>query len=105
MKKPSKRNVTEISGVAVSAFLEEPEVLQRLVEKLAHRSEEYLCSELLHDDWEPIQFSSLEGYANGGLVLSDAKELVNSIFDTCFLFTCTRIRNTNYQLTWVCSHS
>ena len=105
MKKPVNKNNLENSTVAVSAFLEEPGALQNLVEKLARRDEDSFNFELLVCAWETITTSSLEGYANGDLVLSDEKELVNSLFDTCFLFTCTSERNRNYKLKWVCSLS
>ncbi|HVT86980.1 MAG TPA: hypothetical protein VHD35_17385 [Chitinophagaceae bacterium] len=105
MKKPASRNSIEKSTVAVSAYLEEPGVLQNLVEKLARREEDGFDFESLACEWQPITTSSLEGYANGDLVLSDEKEMINSLFDTCFLFTCTRVKNRNYNLTWVCSLS
>ena len=105
MKKPVSRNRMENSAVAISAFLEEPGALQNLVEKLARRDEDSCNFELVGCEWETITTSSLEGYANGDLVLSDEKELVNSLFDTCFLFTCTSERNRNYRLQWVCSLS
>ncbi len=104
-KKPMNRNSTENSTVAVSAFLEEPAILQNLVEKLARRDEDDLSFESLTGEWKPILSSSLEGYANGDLVMSDEKDLINSLFDTCFIFTCTRERKKNYRLAWVCSLS
>ncbi|HWC53018.1 MAG TPA: hypothetical protein VG676_05500 [Chitinophagaceae bacterium] len=105
MKKPVNKNNLENFTVAVSAFLQEPGVLQNLVEKLARRDEESVIADSLTGEWQPIATSSLEGYALGDLVLKDAKELINSPFDTCFVFTCTRESNSKYSMTWVCSLS
>lgn len=89
----------------VIACLEEPEILQRLVEKLAIRFTDFNDGDLLTEEWKAVDTSSLEGYANGDILLSNENHLINSLFDTCFIFTCIKEKNRNFQLTWVCSLS
>ncbi|MBS1632311.1 MAG: hypothetical protein JST10_07020 [Bacteroidetes bacterium] len=107
MKKlsPGKRQETSSLSISAYAYLEEPVVLQNLVERLAKRDEENSESGLLAGEWEQITTSSLEGYANGDLIMEDDIDILNSLFDTCFLFTCIRKQESNYKMIWVCSLS
>lgn len=95
----------ENTALAVRVRLEEPGMLQKLVERLARREEDESLQEFMSNEWGLTLTSSLEGYALGDLVLSTEQELINSTFDTCFLFTCTKGKESNYRLTWVCSLS
>ncbi|MBS1918720.1 MAG: hypothetical protein JST17_00540 [Bacteroidetes bacterium] len=105
MKKPFNKSNRGNCTVVISAVLQEPGYLQNLVEKLARRDHDNYNLELLGGEWQSILTSSLEGYALGDLVLSDEKDFINSLFDTCFLFTCTREKENHYKMAWVCSLS
>ncbi|MCC7399932.1 MAG: hypothetical protein IT214_00445 [Chitinophagaceae bacterium] len=105
-KKPVLKNPPyKGSAISVVASLQEPASLQNLVEKLARREGSDRDFESLNYEWLPLSTSSLEGYALGDLILTEDKDQVNSLFDTCFLFTCTRERKQSYSLTWVSSLS
>lgn len=104
MKKLFFKNKLQSRRISVSAMLEEPAALERLVEKLSCQRFEY-DFESLDDQWQIVQTSSIEGYAIGNLVLSDENESINSIFDTCFIFTCVGKTKSNYKMTWACSLS
>ncbi len=109
-KKPPIRKALNDSCVirpltSVVASLQEPGLLKSLVEKLALRDEIDSESDPDTSDWQPVSTSSLEGYALGDLVLENDEDLVNSLFDTCFLFTCVREKKMNYSLTWISSLS
>lgn len=105
MKKLFSKKRFQSPIVSVNARLEEPDGLERLVEKLAQRDQYDINPEWQISKWEPMITSSLEGYALGDLALTTDNKLINSLFDTCFLFTCTRERERNYKVSWVCSLS
>ena len=104
MKKPSKKN--DGPAIAITATLEELNLLQVLVEKLAECNLDIgYSSKKVQPGWEAIETSTIEVLVSGGINLAHEEELINAPFVTCFLFTCIKPLNGKYELTWSSSLS
>jgi len=102
MKKPSNKG--NGSAIAIIATLEEPDLLQILVEKLAECNVDMGYSlRQVQPGWKAIETSSIEVLASGGIDVSDKNDSKHASFVTSFLFTCVKPTNGKYNLTW--SHS
>ena len=102
MKKPSNKG--NGPAIAIIATLEEPDLLQILVEKLAECNADIgYCLKQVQPGWKAIDTSSIEVLASVGLHFSDKKDSTNTSFVTSFLFTCIKPTKGKYNLTW--SHS
>ena len=98
MKKPSNKG----PGPAIIATLEDPDLLQILVERLAECNVELgYCRQQVQPGWKAIDTSSIEVLASVGLHFSNKKDSHSSV--TSFLFTCIKTIEGKYDLTW--SHS
>ena len=99
MKKPS--NKKDGSAIAITATLEEPNLLQILVEKLAECNVDMGYSlNQVQPGWKAIETSSIEVLASGGVYFFDKKGPIKTPFVTCFLFTCIKALEGKYDLTW-----
>ena len=102
MKKPS--NNGNGSVIAIIATLEEPDLLQILVEKLAECNVDIGYSlQQVQPGWKALETSSIEVLASGGIDVSDKNDSKHTSFVTSFLFTCIKPTKGKYNLTW--SHS
>ena len=102
MKKPSNKG--NGSAIAIIATLEEPDLLQVLVEKLAECNVDIGYSlQPVQPGWKAIDTSSIEVMASVGIHLSQQEDSTNASFVTSFLFTCIKSVHGKYDLTW--SHS
>ena len=102
MKKPS--NNGNRSAIAIIATLEEPDLLQILVEKLAECNVDIGYSlQQVQPGWKAIETSSIEVLASGGIDVSNKNDSKHTSFVTSFLFTCIKPTKGKYNLTW--SHS
>ena len=102
MKKPS--NNGNGSAIAIIATLEDPDMLQVLVEKLAECNVDIGYSlQQVQPGWRAIDTSSIEVLASVGIHFSNKKDSTNTSFVTSFLFTCIKSTHGKYDLTW--SHS
>ena len=100
MKKPSNKG----NGTPVIATLEDPDLLQILVEKLAECNVDMGYSlQQVQPGWKAIDTSSIEVLASVGIHFSHKKDSTNTSFVTSFLFTCIKSTEGKYDLTW--SHS
>ena len=100
MKKPSNKG----NGAAIIATLEDPDLLQILVEKLAECNVDMGYSlRQVQQGWKAIETSSIEVLASGGIDVSDKNDSAHTSFVTSFLFTCVKPTKGKYHLTW--SHS
>jgi hypothetical protein len=100
MKKPSNKG----HGPAIIARLEDPDLLQILVEKLAECNVAMGYSlQQVQPGWKAIDTSSIEVLASVGIHFSNEKDPINTSFVTSFLFTCIKSTEGKYDLTW--SHS
>ena len=90
----------------ITTTLDEPKLLENLVEKLAYRHCDLgYAKEKMPDNREALETSSTETYVSGTVALDDSGELVNMPFITSFLFTCLKSKNGLYKLTWSSSLS
>ena len=96
MRKPSNKN--ERYQIAITANVEEPCMLQVLVETLAESKPNLPNIRKMHRGWKVLASSSIEARISGGLNLSDRKT-IEIPFVTCFLFTCIKTRG-KYELKW-----
>jgi len=102
MKKPSHNG--NGSAIAIIATLEELDLLQILVEKLAECNVDIGYSlQQVQPGWKAIETSSIEVLASGGIDVSDKNDSQHTSFVTSFLFTCIKPTKGKYNLTW--SHS
>ena len=102
MKKPSNKG--NGSAIAIIATLEDPDLLQILVEKLAECNVDMGYSlQQVQPGWKAIDTSSIEVLASVGIHFSNNKDSTNTSFVTSFLFTCIKSTHGKYDLTW--SHS
>ncbi len=107
MKKPqNKPNKIENSAISITATLAESRMLTNLVEKLAVRRYDIgYCFISVQPGWRAIEASSIEALVSGVTNFSTSKDDINVVFTTCFLFTCTKAKGQDYNLTWVNSLS
>ena len=102
MKKPPNKG--NGSAIAIIAKLEDPDLLQILVEKLAECNVDIGYSlQQVQPGWRAIDTSSIEVLASVGIHFSNKKDSTNTSFVTSFLFTCIKSTSGKYDLTW--SHS
>ncbi len=93
-------------AISITATLVESQLLTNLVEKLAvKRYEAGFSHEFVQPGWEAIEISSIEAHVSGITKLSSETDRVKMIFNTCFLFTCTKTKDSEFNLTWVNSLS
>ena len=85
----------------ITAILDQPVLLEDLVEKLAHRRYDIgYSSAAVPSPFQAIETSSTETYVSGTVSLAVNDELINMPFITNFLFTCTKAKNDDYKLGW-----
>lgn len=96
----------ENQALSITATLVESKLLTNLVEKLAvKRYEAGYSSEQVQPGWEAVEISSIEAHVSGITKLSTHTDRVKMVFNTCFLFTCTKGEGQDFNLTWVNSLS
>jgi hypothetical protein len=86
----------------ITATLDEPILLQNLVEKLAYRRYDIGYSKLpVPAGYIGVETSTTEAYVSGTLQLNVIHGApINMPFITCFLFTCIKNNSEPYHLTW-----
>lgn len=85
----------------ITAVLDQPGLLEDLVEKLAHRRYDLGYSKAIVPPlFQAIETSSTETYVSGTVSLAINDELINMPFITSFVFTCTKSKNEAYKLGW-----
>ena len=94
----------------ITAILDQPELLENLVEKLASRRYDIGYSrEMVPQDWQAVETSSTETYASGTLsfggVTNNDDACINMPFITSMLFTCIKGKEGDYRLLWSSSLS
>lgn len=99
MEKPF--NKPDGYSIAITATLEEPNLLQILVEKLAECNVDYgYCFKQVQPGWKAIETSSIEVMVSGNIHLSRGDGLTDISFITSFVFTCTKTAKEKFDLTW-----
>jgi hypothetical protein len=94
----------------ITATLDQPELLENLVEKLASRRYDIGYSkQVVPQEWEAIETSSTETYVSGTLsiggVVNNDDASVTMPFITSMLFTCIKGKKDDYRLLWSSSLS
>ncbi|MBS1621176.1 MAG: hypothetical protein JST10_09585 [Bacteroidetes bacterium] len=90
----------------ISASLDQPELLENMIEKLAYRHYDIgFSKEKMPAGWEAIEISTTEAFVSGTIEFSDNNERIRMPFITCFIFTCTHGKKEPYQLNWSMSLS
>jgi hypothetical protein len=90
----------------ITAVLDQPGLLEDLVQKLAHKRYDLGYSQAsVPPTLKPIEISSTETYVSGTVGLAMGDEIINMPFITCFLFTCTKGKECDYKLCWSASLS
>jgi len=94
----------------ITAILDQPGLLENLVEKLATRRYDIGYShQTVPKDWQAVEVSSAETYVSGTLSLSgsmnNGSDSINISFITSMLFTCIKGKEDNYRLSWSSSLS
>lgn len=102
MKPYSNKNNGENPAILVTAYFEEPNMLQLLVEKLAECNCGFGYSQRAQPDYQTIETSSLEAFVSGRIILSMEDNLIDIPFVSSFLFTCMKAAKNQYKLTWSC---
>lgn len=98
MKKPPQKN--QRSQIAITATMEDPCMLQLLVETLAETKTDLSYSQKkVESGWKAFDTSSLEARVSGGISFSQ-KRKINKSFTTAFVFTCTKSKKGKFDLTW-----
>lgn len=90
----------------IAAKLDQPHLLESLVEKLAGRRYDIGFSHAeMPKNLEALETSSTQTFISGTLAIADKSGDINMPFITQFCFTCTKGKNDAYKLAWSCSMS
>jgi hypothetical protein len=104
--RPYTNNKNEDSAILVTAYLEELDLLQILVERLVDRNcDRGYALKLVPVNYRAIGPSSLEALVSGYIIISQENDLTEIPFMSCFLITCTKTEKSQYNLTWMSSLS
>jgi hypothetical protein len=108
MKNPFNKNSNknEEPSILITAHLEEPNLLQVLIERLAEGHCDFgYDKKNVQVGWQAIEPSSVESFVSGSIIVSDENDLTSIPFVTCFLFSCVKAKQGHYTLTWSSSLS
>ena len=105
-----QKKITMNKSLHITAILDQPDLLENMVEKLASRRYDIgYSSQPVPQDWEALETSSTETYVSGTLSFSGSSnkdEAASSIpFITSMLFTCIKGKEESYRLLWSSSLS
>jgi hypothetical protein len=90
----------------ITATLDQPGLLEDLVEKLADRRYDIGYSDaIVPHELKAIDTSSTETYISGTVAIADKDIQINMPFITRFLFTCIKGKQKPYKLEWSSSLS
>jgi hypothetical protein len=91
----------------LTASVDKPELLENMIEKLATRRYDIGYSrEKVPNSWDALDSSSVESYMSGTIEFDyNETQRIRIPYITCFLFSCTKTRKDNYDLSWSISLS
>jgi hypothetical protein len=97
-------------SLQIIATLNQPELLESLVEKLASRRYHIGYSyQRVPQDWQALETSSTEAHVSGTLsisgIMNNDDASINMPFITSMLFTCVKGKEDGYHLLWSTSLS
>ena len=91
----------------LTASVDKPEILENIIERLANRRYDIGYGRArVPNAWKALETSSVETYMSGTIEF-DYNELqrIRIPYITCFLFSCTKVKNDPYELSWSISLS
>ena len=94
-----------INSLQITATIDQPELLEDKVEKLAYRRYDRGYGKQKMPDDQVIETSSAEVYVNGTVAMNNPDEQISMSFITCFVFTCIKRKDSVYKLEWSSSLS
>jgi len=90
----------------ITATLDQPSLLENMVEKLACRRYDIGYGKAkLPQGRKALETSTTETYVSGTVALECEDATINMPFITCFLFTCLKENNNSYKLAFSTSLS
>ncbi|MEQ1796800.1 MAG: hypothetical protein ABL872_02540 [Lacibacter sp.] len=94
------------NSIHITAMLDEPELLDFMVERLAYRRTDIgYGNQRVPENTEALETSSATIYLSGTVGVAEEDEKVNMPFITSFLFTCIKGTDGIYKLAWSSSLS
>ena len=94
------------NSLLINATLDQPGLLENLVEKLAHRRKDLGYSyEAVPEGWTAIESSTIEAYVSGCMDIQEHKGYMAMSYTTCFSFSCVKALGGQNTLVWVNSLS
>jgi hypothetical protein len=110
MKQQSQTKLFMNKSLNIVAIVDQPGLLESLVEKLASRRYDIgYAKEVVPQNWQAIETSSTETYVSGTLsfsgLMNNDDAFVNMPFITSMLFTCIKGKEDSYRLLWSSSLS
>jgi hypothetical protein len=91
----------------LTASVDRPDVLENIIEQLATRRYDIgYGNALVPASWQAMDTSSVESYMSGTLEFDhNETQRIKMPYITCFLFSCTKGKNSPYNLKWSISLS
>jgi hypothetical protein len=86
----------------LTASVDKPEELENIIEQLATRRYDIGYGRVhLPGPWKAIESSSVEAYLSGRIEFDyNETQRIRIPYITCFVFSCTKLKNDPYDLTW-----
>jgi len=89
------------NSLLINATLDQPGLLENLVEKLAQRhADTGYGKAVVPRNWKAIETSSTDTFVSGTVAIAGDNEVINMPFITRFLFTCIEEKKDTYKLEW-----
>jgi hypothetical protein len=89
------------NSLLINATLDQPGLLENLVEKLAQRHcDTGYGKAVVPKSWKAVETSSTDTFVSGTIAMAGEDELINMPFITRFLFTCIKEKKDTYKLEW-----
>lgn len=98
------------NSLNITAILDQPGLLESLVEKLASRRYDIgYSNEKVPQEWQAVETSSTETFVSGTLsfsgLMNNDDAFIHMPFITSMLFTCIKGKEDHYRLLWSSSMS
>ncbi len=92
--------------LTIAAKVDQPQLLENLVEKLAYRHYDIgYGNEKMPTDYQALETSTTDIYLSGTVEMNEDREQLNIPYITSFLFTCIKTKDGVYKLAWASSLS
>jgi len=91
----------------LTASVDKPDLLEDIIEKLATRRYDIGYGRAhVPTTWEALETSSVESYMSGTVEFDyNETQRIRIPYITCFVFSCTKVKNDPYDLSWSISLS